>query len=189
MEKGVNPFNPILSKIERFDQAERQVQLWESARVEWTLRRLKLEPQRKEVLRCSPDKSYSFANFHAVICNFPIRLFAEFSPGVVPLHRNSRAIHPLWFKSFRQLPFVDLYLRRYDELPEEKKITPVGMIFRRKGFAQGLILHNGDWETFLPESSSCHIFRGGKRQMNLMVQPYIGFLDHVREGLGWQPQG
>ena len=44
-------------------------------------------------------------------------------------------------------------------------------------------MHNGDWELFVPPQSSCHIFKGDK--MNLVVQGYSDFIDHVRDGLAW----
>ena len=110
--------------------------------------------------------------------------------GVQQLHRDPRAIHPMWFKSFLSLPFVKLYEERLEELYDAKQKKPFGMVFPRKGFAQGLILHNGNWDLFVPNQSSCHIFKGSKKKsMTLLVQPYSSFIDHVRDGLGWIFQG
>lgn len=183
---NVNPLNPLLGKIEKFQQADNQVRQWESSRVEWTLRRLKLESQRKEILAAAIGGQYTFSEFHRVVSDFPMHLTAEPLINAKPLHRDPRAIHPMWFKSFRNLPIVKQYEERFEELYRTFQGKPFGMIFPRKGFAQGLILHNGDWDLFVPTQSSCHIFKGGKKHaMTLLVQPYSGFIDHVREGLGW----
>jgi len=184
---GVNPLNPLLGKIERFEQAGERADQWESSRVEWTLRRLKLEDQRKEILSDAVGGRYTFSDFHRVV-NFPIRLVAEPLLNEPPIHRDQRSIHPAWFRSFRGLPFVRKYEEHFEELGDLYKGTPIGMVFPRKGFQQGMILHNGDWELFVPPQSSCHLFKGGKtHKMNLIVQPYIGFIDHLKKGLVWSP--
>jgi hypothetical protein len=45
----INPLNPLLSKIAKFEHVDTHGKQWESNRVEWTLRRLKLEKKRKEI--------------------------------------------------------------------------------------------------------------------------------------------
>lgn len=182
MEK-INPLNPLLGKIERFEQTDSQNKHWESGRAEWTLRRLKLEKQRKELAASS--SAYTFAEFNRVV-DFPMYLSAETTIGNQPIHRDPKAIHPIWFKSFRSLPFVQRYEECFETLHALCKHKPIGMIFPRKGFSQGLIIHNGDWELFVAPQSSCHIFKSGRKHtMNLIVQPYVGFVDHIRDGLGW----
>lgn len=186
----VNPLNPLLSKIEKFEQNDQHLRQWESTRVEWTLRRLKLEPQRKEIASSAVGGQYTFSDFRRVVSSFPAYLLAEPMAGVQQLHRDPRAIHPMWFKSFLSLPFVKLYEERLEELYDTKQKKPFGMVFPRKGFAQGLILHNGNWDLFVPNQSSCHIFKGSKKKsITLLVQPYSSFIDHVRDGLGWIFQG
>jgi len=184
---GINPLNPLLGKIEKFEESEAQSSKWESARVEWTMRRLKLDSQRKEMtseLGFSGD--YTFEAFSRMVPTFPMDIVAEPRKGQLPLHRDQKAVHPRWFKTFRSLPFVQEYEVRFGECSKEGR--PFGMVFPRKGFLQGLILHNGDWELFVPPQSSCHLFKGGKkRSMNLVVQPYQGFIDHVRNGISWRP--
>ena len=183
----VNPLNPLLGKIEKFEQSDSHVRQWESGRVEWTMRRLKLEQQRKEILFATPGGQYTFEAFNQAV-DFPMYLFAEPMAGLSPIHRDPRAIHPMWFKSFRGLPFVKLYEERFEELINTQKHRPIGMVFPRKGFSQGLVLHNGDWDLFVPPQASCHVLKGGKKHsMNLVVQPYTGFIDHVRQGLAWGP--
>lgn len=176
----VNPFNPLLGKIEKFKQQDSHAKQWESKRVEWTLRRLGLEKQRKEIIFASEDKLYNFDAFNKL--GFPVHLHAYPMISETPIHRDPKAIHPLWFKSFLKLKFVSGFEEFFDNF-SDKKTKPMGIVFPRKGFAQGLIMHNGDWELFVPPQSSCHIFKGDK--MNLVVQGYSDFIDHVRDGLAW----
>jgi len=183
MRGQVNPLNPLLGQIERYEQSDIQLRQWESSRVEWTLRRMKLDSRRKEILSESPDGRYTFEAFNQTI-TFPMELFGESLKDEQPIHRDVRAIHPLWFKAFVGLPFVKYYEDRFSTFVETDPGRPLGMVFPRKGFSQGLILHNGDWDLFVPPHSSCHIFKGGQKHvMNLIVQPYMGFIDHVRKNL------
>jgi hypothetical protein len=182
----VNPLNPLLGKIERYEQTDSQTKQWESGRVDWTLRRLGLEKQRREMFSSSDSGVYTFAEFNRVV-DFPVFLFAEPMIGALPLHRDPKAIHPMWFKSFRGLPFVQRYEEHFETLIATHKNKPLGMVFPRKGFSQGLVIHNGDWELLVAQQASCHIFKGGRKHaMNLIVQPYNGFIDNIREGLGWK---
>ena len=183
MNGNVNPNNPLLGKIERFEQSDTQAHQWESARVEWTLRRMKRDAARKEILSESSTGLYTFEAFNRVV-DFPMSLFAEAMKDEPPLHRDTRAIHPIWFKAFIGLPFMSYYEERFSEFIQNNSERALGMVFPRKGFSQGLIVHNGDWDLFVPPQSSCHIFKGGKKHsMNLIVQPFMGFIDHVRKNL------
>lgn len=175
----VNPLNPLLSKISRYEQSSSRARQWESARVEWSLRRLALDEQRKEIAASAVDGLYSFSEFNRVV-SFPVVLAGNPLYDSNPLHKNTKAIHPNWFKEFTKLPFI----APYEEAFESSKVQgkPVGLVFPRKGFAQGWIVHNGDWDVFVPPDSCCHIFKGGK-SMNLIVQPYVTFIDNVKENL------
>jgi|TARA_R110000751_G_scaffold47597_13_gene106518 hypothetical protein len=184
---GINPLNPLFGQIEKFEESHAQASKWESSRVEWTMRRLKLGDERKQMMHESGYAgNYTYEAFIRTVPSFPMDIVAEPRRDELPLHRDAKAVHPMWFKSFRSLSFVSVYEERFGESSREER--PFGMVFPRKGFLQGLILHNGDWDLFIPPQSSCHLFKGGKkRSMNLIVQPYQGFIDHVYKGLSWRP--
>ncbi len=184
---GTNPLNPLMGQIEKFEESDQQASKWESSRVEWTLKRLKLDIQRKQLMaEAGFDRGFTYINFARVAPSFPVDLVAEPRRGQLPIHRDTKAVHPLWFKAFRGLPFVADYEARFEECSKEGR--PFGMVFPRKGFLQGMVLHNGDWELFVPPQSSCHLFKGGKkRTMTLIVQPYQSFIDQIRNGLKWRP--
>ena len=184
---GTNPLNPLMGRIEKFEESTAQSAKWESSRVEWTMRRLKLDSQRKEIIsELGYVGNLPYEAFFRAVPTFPMDIVAEPRKGELPLHRDPRAVHPAWFKSFRKLPVVETYEEHFGENSREER--PFGMVFPRKGFLQGLILHNGDWDMFVPPHSSCHVFKGGnKRSMHLIVQPYQGFIDHVRNGISWRP--
>ena len=178
----VNPLNPLLGKIERFEQTDNAIKQFESKRVEWTLRRLGMERQRKEIYRDSVTSEYTCDAFNRVVDNFPMVLCCESLKGKIPIHKDQKSVHPNWFKKFLGLSFAEAYADHFEKLSAAKLGKPIGMIFPRKGFAQGLLMHNGDWDYFVPPNSSCHLFKGGKKvEMNLVVQPYSSFVDHIKD--------
>jgi hypothetical protein len=177
--KSTNPTNPLLSQVARFEQGETSDRQWESGRVEWLLRRLKLNKERLELLADSSTALYSFAEFNRVV-PFPVWLGSDRLKGHLPIHKDPRSIHPLWFKSFTSLPFMRAFEARFDELSAASNGKPIGMVFPRKGFQQGLIVHTGSYEHFVMPGASCHVFKGGKKHgSNIVVQPFQGFADCV----------
>ena len=176
----VHPLNPLLDKISRYKESGHRALQWENNRVEWTLNRLGKKSVKKEILAGAGNNFLSFDDFnnHA---DFPIKLFAEYLSDIPPIHKNQKFIHPFWFKSFLRLPIVE----RYSDLFEKEVRNtdkPIGMVFPRKGFLQGLIIHNGDFEIYLPNNASCHLYRGSKASQHvLVVQPYAGLVDHIKK--------
>jgi len=181
-----NPLNPLLGKIERYEESSKSIRQFESSRVEWTLRSLGLEAQRREILQGieSLGGYFTFSEFNRVV-SFPINLISESLHGEMPIHRDQKSTHPMWFKGFRSLPVIQKYedyLNDYLQDGTPKK--PLGMVFPRKGFSQGLIVHNGDFDLYVPPKSSCHVYKGGTtHSMNLIVQPYMGLINHLKETL------
>ena len=180
-EERVNPLNPLLSSISRYEQADFQQQSREAKLVDWTLNRLNLKEQKKAIMADAEGRSLTFSMFHEHV-DLPIRLGFDALAGVIPLHRDQKAVLPNWYKHFLNLSFVKAYDQAFEGL-RVKNETPFGLIFPRKGFAQGMIVHNGDMEKFVPPRTSCHFYRGGsKYKMNLVVQPYVVLVDQLRDG-------
>jgi hypothetical protein len=178
-EKPINPLSPFLDGITRFEQSDEALRGFESGLVSWTLSRLKREAALKQ-LKKEKDYFLTFDDFRTAIPDFPVYLVAEPLADSGPIHRDSRFVHPLWFKSFFGLPIVSKYEEYFSELKSFLGGKPLAMIFPRKGFLKGLILHNGDPELYLPEKSSCHLYKG-KQGKTLLVQPYMAFTDHVQK--------
>ena len=144
MTDSQHPLSPLKFDVANYDDTDIRALKWESARVEATVKRLKLGRNVLPELRKNGNGELTFEGF------------------------NER--------------FPDELVR----LPSPDGRRPLGMIFPRKGFREGLIVHSGDWEAFSADNSSCHLFKG-KGGFTLLVQPYAAFLDHVRDGILWVP--
>ena len=187
-----HPLSPLTPSVDvpHYDDTDIRALKWETARVEATVKRLKLHKNVLGELRKQSGGELTLEGFNDRFPNFPVVLGGNSLVGMEPLHRHSGAIHPMWFKSFRNLPFISFYedllhVAGVDSLADSN-FRPFGLVFPRKGFRDGLIVHNGDWEAFTADNSSCHLFKG-KGGFTLLVQPYAAFLDHVRDGISWTP--
>ena len=190
MKNEQHPLSPL--SVPDYDDSAVKIEKWESARVEYTIKRLKLGSHvLKELHSHVLGGRLSFDDFNNRFPTFPMLLSASSLPGEQPLHRHPKGIHPMWFKSFTGLPFISFYeeeLARYKNDIFGDEPRTLGMVFPRKGFAHGLVVHNGEWQTYLPKNSGCHLYQGGKiKSMTLVVQPFTALLDHIREGLHWEP--
>ena len=179
-----NPLNPLFDKVKRLELASVAQAAAEASLVDWTYRRLRCDHLLKQEKRRLRGEMLSFSHINDLL-RFPMTFGYTRLPGRVPIHKDPESIHPAWFKTFNSLPVVKVY----DELFDSADTTrPFGLVFPRKGFAQGLIIHNGDLQLFVPASSCCHFYRGdGRRKKDLVVQPYSILIDGIRDSIGWSP--
>jgi len=185
-ENPLSPLGKFIPDVRHYDDVDTQSGKWESTRVEGTVRKLKLNVACLRHMKRDSFGNLSFETFNDYFAGFPMILGASALPELPALHRNEKAIHPLWFKSFTSLPFIKFYedlLHRYGTRDSDH---PVGLVFPRKGFRDGMILHNGHLDTYVGERGSCHLFRG-KQDRRLIVQPYSAFLDRIRDYHEWTP--
>jgi len=191
-----NPFSMLNQGGDREAFNLAQAIAWEDARVRHTLRRVGLVNYRKRLEKEADEetgsKRLTFERFNRKFPTFPALLGCHSFVGETPIHSRGECIHPRWFQAFMKLPFIEPYEELYDVLGDEVKLRPVvAMVFKRKRFDQGLVVHNGDVDRFVAPKSSCHLYRGGgvrKKTVNLVVQPYDNFLKYIyRDGHGWKP--
>jgi len=175
-DKPQHPNNPLLSKFQAIDSKEVTKASWEHSRVMHIVQVMGYKNLVSDLKRVSQGSLFTLGDFVQVCDDFPVYLFAETLKGSPPIHRDNRSVHPIWFKSFTSVPFVKVYIERSKTFPTDR---PVGMLFPRRGFQQGMIIHDGDPERFLPPGSSCHLYRGDGGT-TMIVQPFTGFLNHLK---------
>lgn len=171
-----NPNNPLLAKLQSIDVNSVTNASWEHARITHLIQVMGFKTLASELKKVSAGSLFKFDDFNDSCSDFPMVLFAYTLNGNPPIHRDNRSVHPMWFKSFTGLPLVKVYLERLKQFSKRK---PVGMVFPRKGFQQGMILHNGDHDKFVPTGSGCHLYKA-EDGTTMVVQPFTGFLNHLR---------
>jgi hypothetical protein len=184
-----NPFHILKSRSKEDWQSDAET-AYEHTMVKRALALLKLTAESKAMSARTRNvagrSNLKFADFNSMVPNFPVTLgCSKMFDLEAPLHRNEKAIHPFWFKTFMHLPFIPYYEEFWDSLGLDTKLKPVAMAFPRKGFRYGLIVHNGDLEKFVAPNSSCHLYLGGGRKpQTLIVQPFDGFLEYLVKDKG-----
>lgn len=138
----------------------------------------------------SPD--LTFRAFHQQEPSFPLYLGASRLDGV-QLHLESGAMIPALFKTFGAAPFVTAYDRFYEATAERAGDRPVGLIFPRKGFKNGLVIYAADDLQVIPlgEREAFFTYVGGKKKDRhwMLVRSFQKVLEAVHNGgHGWRPQ-
>ena len=166
--------------------------------VGWVLKRIKQGHKQREMLSKAEEELgrtlLTFDMFNDAFPTFPIRLhfngLCQLNP---PLYKNPKSLFPCWFRDFKHLPIIHPYSALFAMTGHINGVSkPLGMIFPRKGFQQGMILHNGgEYPRFVPTKSTCMIYHGS-HGVDLTVQPFLSFIDHIvsktDDGLAWEPE-
>ena len=120
---------------------------------------------------------------------FPMFLWSTTlgKPCEKPVHLQPDYIFPRWFTKFTKLPVFKEYRGWQEQFAEHIGKQPFGLIFPRKGFQYGLVLHNGDMGRFAPLGEGYYIYATkGRKHQTYVVQTFKSLLDRV-EGNGWKP--
>ena len=178
----VNPLNPLITKLQKLDYQQDSGKRWEHSRVSWTTNQLALQSYVKRFQKNNPGELLNFEWFNSE--NYlPIYLACIHDLGKQPLHRNQKAIQPNWFLKFPTLPFVAPYKKLLASLPNSMG-RPVGLIFPRKGFGQGLIIHNGSINDYVPHDTGFHVYRTKENSSHefFIVQSYSSLITKLKSG-------
>lgn len=137
------------------------------------------------------NSDLTFRAFDTVFPTFPIYLGAS-RLGGVQLHLEQSAMLPALFKSFGAAPFVEAYDAFYESAATRVTGRPVGLIFPRKGFKNGLVVYAADDPQVLPlcERETVLTYASGKRKDRhwIMVRSFQKLLEAIHNGgHGWRP--
>lgn len=184
-----NPYDRLNTSDFKALAAEAQERSFETSVVDYMLKAFNMSAYRKQMKELHDFEYLSFSAFEQV-CRFPFKLWTNGLTDLKPIYRDSKSVHPLWFKSFRKIPFVMLFEQRLEELLEEDSgFSAFGMIFPRKGFRNGMIIHTGHWEEYVGYSSGCHVYKGKEDLgINYVVQPYQAFITNIAKQNLWSPE-
>jgi hypothetical protein len=198
-----DPFAELNARRDIDHELQVQNDRFESALVEHTLKRFNLQHARRQVsetrMKMVGVPQLTFEGFLEAFPTFPFVLGANRLRGLavpwqqkpLPLnyevHKDSWSLEPHRFKSWNRVPFVEAYKQFYDAVMGDGKVAkPVGLIFPRKGFRYGMIIHNDSSEHYW-DRGLCWVYkdRNGK---HMYVQPYTNLLEAVyAAGRGWKP--
>jgi len=163
---------------------------WEEAVVKRTLKEFSLGPStRREMAKIWHDEHGSFALkfsvFNAMFADFPFVLGTTRLDGK-HVHQDPKATEPARFERFSQVPFVEAYREFYQDVYCEANLRKVGLVFPRKGFRYGMVIHNDDSEDYW-SSGLCWVYKA-KQGDRLYIQPFSSLLEGIKKSRTWRPE-
>lgn len=136
--------------------------------MDYMLKSLQLTAHRQQL---QLDNAGGLLSFEAANARLGLPLvFCADAGGDIPLHRLDKAVHPNWFKNFAKLPFAQVYFAKLSSYSFTGDTRPLVLVFPRKGFSQGLCIHNGDPQRYVTPGSGVHFFRS--QTGDFLVQPF-----------------
>ena len=172
-----------------------ELRRFEAGRVGYVMKQLGLGPKLVNELYAYREaltgvRELHLADFNAVYTGFPVYLGAHTlrcmaGPWPQPtaadycVHRDRFSAEPSRFKGFAKVPFVVAYQDFFNGAFHEANGRPLGLVFPRRGFQQGMIIHNDESERFWHEGL-CWVYKMPRTEHRLYVQPFSYFMDAVR---------
>jgi hypothetical protein len=177
-------------------------QRYEHDRLRFVLRALRIPEQMAALQRMADTRGSMLATFHdfgALFPSFPFRLGCtrlrcfDLGNGVVTpanyaVHRDNRSVEPARFSAFHRVPFVVAYRRLLAEEPSDgENRGRVAMVFRRRGFRQGMVIHNDAEETYW-RKGLCWVYKGekGGLEYRYFIQSFQSLIEAISVS-GWKP--
>lgn len=180
---------------------------FEHERVRWLLTRLGLARRINE-LRAEfrdrygrPGTLLDFSLFNNVFPTFPFLLGSNILAGMpitrggktvtlpssYAVYRDPESTEPARFRDFSNVPFVVAYSYFYRTVASDNETRKIGLVFPRKGFLHGMIIHNDESENCW-RSGLCWVYKAvtDKQDRRLYVQPFAAVIDAIRKH-GWRP--
>lgn len=177
-ERGPNPLNPLLTKFQKLQQSLNFDARWEAGRALFLLKTLGLSDQEYSLRDQDAAKNLTFSAINSEL-SLPMVFACHPMQGKLPVHRDVKHVHPVWFKKFSKLPVAVVYFELLAEYTESRRkqgedgIRPFCMVFPRKGFPQGLCIHDGPLEKYLVPGEGVHLYSSKRHARDFVVQPFV----------------
>ena len=198
-----NPFSQLISGGSEEIRESEESASWEHSRVRHLLKRTGL-PKSAERKLLEEAKNFSdvsrlrfdlfngeyhdfpFAFGTNRLRNLPVPYGKKQTSGNYQVHRDPYSTEPSRFKKFEWVPHVIAFREFQASREGSQDARPIGLIFPRKGFSQGMVIHNDATEQFWDEGL-CWVYKDPTSMTGdkLYVQPFDSLLKTIRQM--WRP--
>ncbi len=167
----LNPFSDVQASARRGREDG-----FEHRKVEYVCKQLGKQKSLRQMWDIIRDGGSLTFELQRQFFHLPVWLGCSTLPKLgCDLFMSNKAVFPIWLSRFGSLPIVPPYRELQQEADHG---IPVGLIFPRKGFQQGLILHGGG-QDFVAAGGSAIVWRDEAGE--LVVQSLATFVAHLRE--------
>jgi hypothetical protein len=191
-----NPFERMISGRSAAQPVAAESASFERESVRYVTREMGLTSRHVNALldryeALTGKRELRFSTFNEAYSSFPVFLGSHTlrclgGPWPKPtgpdycVHRDMSSVEPQRFKRFGGVPFVVAYQDFYNASFREAAGRPIGLVFPRRGFMRGMIIHNDASERFWREGLSW-VYKVPGTENRLYVQPFIFFLQAIKE--------
>lgn len=206
-----NWFSDQMSHHVPDNQIAHELVQFERERLKWLLTRFKLKHHIARLIRyCESETGTAalrFSAFNDCFPTFPFvigctrlqrvpmpgRVRKGGQPKLTPLdyhiHRDPASTEPARFKQFQAVPFVGAYQTFYNEAAKHANGRAIALIFPRRGFLHGMVMHNDASEQYWSEGLSW-VYKVPSTENKLYVRPLSALVEDIYDGgRGWRPPG
>lgn len=184
-----NRFDEIFEDDEwKIDSDEEKQLRWEENIVKHVLGRFNLRPMER-ILRREHSKRFDqfllrVELFHEYFEDFPIYFGTRYMKG---LHANNACIMPNIINNFWRTPIAKAFEDFVETAPEERLDGCVGVVFPRRGYQRGMIVHNG--HRFWRPNVARLVYDYGKpnKKKRLVVEPFGELVKWIAKHRKWSP--
>jgi hypothetical protein len=188
----MHPKDPLLSNLQRMQQAANLGPLWEQSRALFLLKSLGLTNWKAELQQQDSNNLLLFSAINNTL-GLPLFFATEPCTNKLPLHRDVKSAHPQWFKNFQKIPVMVIYFEEMERYNLRQDDRPFALVFPRKGFEQGLCVHNGSSISYTLDGEGYHCYRSKKHGQDIIVQPFRSVLKAIMQSQGdadeWRATG
>ena len=196
---AANPFSQILKTKNPGDITRLEEEAWEHSRVRHAMKKLGLNKndERTVVKECeqfcgSPQLRFDvfcdhFSSFPFILTTnrlrgLPLPYGKKQTPKNYQVHTDQHSFEPERYKKFDWVPFVIAYRDFKEKVGESDR--SIGLVFPRRGFQQGMIIHN-DYSEQYWTTDSCWVHKDSDGE-KLFVQPFDALLIGIKKAR-WHP--
>ncbi len=200
-----NRFNQMHSGgANRAARAADEALTFEQERLRFLLGKLKLKYAQKDIAKDWENHcgryELRFAAFNNRFPTFPFLLGANTlrdlalpygkarrTPFDYAVHTDPYSTEPSRFKQFQWVPYVVAYKEFYELVAAKAETRKIAMVFPRKGFLHGMVIHNDDTEQYWTHGL-CQVYKFPDRGTKLFMLPFQNLIEGVySNGHGWRP--
>ena len=161
---------------------------WEESTVKHILGRFNIRPMERILRKAHADRFerplLRAELFHEFLADFPIYFGTRYMRG---LHRDNACMMPNVINNFSRTPIVKAMEGFLDSVPADLQDGCVGVVFPRRGYQRGMIIHTG--HGFWRPNVARLVYDYGKpsRKKRLVVEPFGELVKWIAKHRKWSP--
>lgn len=161
---------------------------WEENTVKLVLKSFGLQKVAPRIAKLNEEMTgypnVTAAAFHEMFPDFPIYFGTAYITG---LHANPKCMMPQLMNNFSNTPVIGLFEEFLKEVPEDQRERCLGLVFPRRGYTRGMIIHTGHGFWRRNVLRLVYDYGTPKKKERLVLEPFQSLIAWMGKQKKWQP--